>query len=191
MNIKNLEQSFTLLETVLEGFIDGILILSREGELIYSNQLAQSICQCLNQNLAPTKGVPQEVWRAGQALIESHELYFNQEVVIESEVPLAETVIRIRVQWLQLSSVQSPCLLVRLEDQQQVLRNLANAESDRYGLTPRESEVWQLRRLGYSRKAIADTLYIALDTVKKHLKNIHAKQQAMLDEEDWQLRRVS
>jgi DNA-binding CsgD family transcriptional regulator len=191
MNIKNLEQSFTLLETVLEGFIDGILILSCAGELIYSNQLAQSICQRLNQNSASTKDVPQEIWRAGQALIESCELYFNQEIVIESEVPLGETVIRIRVQWLQLNSVQSPCLLVRLEDQQQVLRNLANAESDLYGLTPRETEVWQLRRLGYSRKAIANTLYIALDTVKKHLKNIYAKQQARLDEEEWQLRRVS
>lgn len=191
MNMKYLEQSPKFLEIVLEGFVDGILVVNDRGEPLYINTLARQICHQLNTNTPPINNLPGEVWRACQALIENRELYPEQTLVIESLVTLPATTVRIRVQWLELKTNQSALLLVRLEDQQQMLRNLAIAESKQYGLTAREAEVWLLRRLGHSRKAIADDLYITLDTVKKHLKNIRGKQQALLDEEDWQARRVS
>ncbi|NJR70496.1 MAG: SUMF1/EgtB/PvdO family nonheme iron enzyme [Synechococcales cyanobacterium CRU_2_2] len=49
------------------------------------------------------------------------------------------------------------------------------AEIQRYGLTHRESEVWQLHRQGYSYDEIAGQLYISRNTVKKHLKAIALK----------------
>jgi DNA-binding CsgD family transcriptional regulator len=44
-----------------------------------------------------------------------------------------------------------------------------------YVLTPREAEIWQLRSEGLSYKAIASELFIAENTVKKHVKNILTK----------------
>ncbi len=41
--------SSTLLQSILEGLIDGVLILTRNGEWICSNSSAHDICQQLNQ----------------------------------------------------------------------------------------------------------------------------------------------
>jgi DNA-binding CsgD family transcriptional regulator len=43
-----------------------------------------------------------------------------------------------------------------------------------------EAEVWLLRRRHYTLKEIATELSISINTVKKHLKNIHAKREAVL-----------
>ena len=42
-------------------------------------------------------------------------------------------------------------------------------------LSEREIEVLELIANGYSNKEIADTLYIALSTVKSHINNIYRK----------------
>ncbi|HJJ01150.1 MAG TPA: helix-turn-helix transcriptional regulator [Coriobacteriaceae bacterium] len=42
-------------------------------------------------------------------------------------------------------------------------------------LTSREREVLALLNMGMSRKEIADTLSVSLNTAKKHLSNIYAK----------------
>jgi DNA-binding CsgD family transcriptional regulator len=41
-----------------------------------------------------------------------------------------------------------------------------------------------LRRANYTCKEIAAELYISLNTVKKHMKNIHAKREKALHSED-------
>jgi DNA-binding CsgD family transcriptional regulator len=66
-----------------------------------------------------------------------------------------------------------------LEDQHQVNKVRAIAEARKYGLTDREAQVWLLKRTGHSYKSIAAQLYIAEDTVKKHIKSIHAKRDAV------------
>lgn len=63
----------------------------------------------------------------------------------------------------------------------QAIHNLAMAEMNQYKLTPREGEIWLLRRLGHSYKEISGTLYISVNTVRKHLKNIYAKRKQFLD----------
>ncbi|MUG91303.1 winged helix-turn-helix transcriptional regulator [Scytonema sp. UIC 10036] len=52
-----------------------------------------------------------------------------------------------------------------------------------YGLTPREAEIWFLYRSRCSYKEIAERLYISVNTVKKHMKNIHSKQQSSLNQD--------
>jgi DNA-binding CsgD family transcriptional regulator len=106
-------------------------------------------------------------------------------VVVESEVECEDAKLRIRAQWLNLEAVETPCLLVRLQDENQAMQGLAIAEAQSWGLTERETQVWVRRRAGCSRKQIAEELYIALDTVKKHLKNIQTKRQIYLDEHEW------
>ena len=44
-----------------------------------------------------------------------------------------------------------------------------------YLLTGRESEVLHLIALGYSNQQIADELFVSLNTVKTHVKNIYSK----------------
>jgi DNA-binding CsgD family transcriptional regulator len=181
MNMSSLENNHFLI-SVLEGFVDGILIVNPEGELVFANTPGTHICQQINADR--DHSLPEEVWRSCEALIESRELYGDRPLVIESEITAGNSkTFRIRVQWLKLEGLQQPCLLVRLEDQHQSLQSLAVTEAKKYGLTPREAEVWFLKRCNLSRKEIAAQLYITIDTVKKHLGNIQSKRQA--HQESW------
>jgi DNA-binding CsgD family transcriptional regulator len=170
-----------LLQGIIENFIDGILILTDRGELVQANNLACQICNRLVQGKPQPNLVPQEIWRVCQALIEICGSYCDRSVIMESEITTEpSTTLRIRARWLALDVRSHPCLLVILEDRYHSIQNLAIAEVDRYGLSPREAEVWLLRRANYYLKDIATELHISLNTVKKHLKNIHAKREKLL-----------
>lgn len=167
----------SLLQAVLEGFIDGILILTDQGEWLHANDRARHICHQLAETASPNR-VPQEIWKACQALIDSLNWYPDCTLLIEDEIrSQAAVTYRVRAQWLTIDSVGRPCVLITLEDRYQSLRNLAIAEGQRYGLTPREAEVWLRYRANYSYKDIAAELYITQNTVKKHMKSILAKRQ--------------
>lgn len=168
----------TFFQGLIEGFIDGILILTQQGEWINANNNARKICNILEPNLSQPNNIPAEIWQVCQTLVDSQSLYPNQPVIVESEVKTHQLrALRIRARWIQLEAFNDACLLVILEDRYQSMQRTVIAESKQYGLTPRESEVWLLRRLDYTFQAIADQLFISLNTVKKHMKNIRAKQE--------------
>ena len=171
-----------LLQGVLEGLTDGILILSDRGEWIYHNYDAYRICQQLNQGTAGNHKVPEAIWQTCKALIESRDIYANQPVVMESEVAVdRSSLYRIRVRWLMLDEPQHPYLAVLLEDRWQSSKNQALAEACLYNLSQRQTEVWLLRRAGLTYQQIAIELYITVNTVKSHLKDIHLKKRMALD----------
>ncbi|NET50698.1 MAG: helix-turn-helix transcriptional regulator, partial [Merismopedia sp. SIO2A8] len=99
----------------------------------------------------------------------------NEDIVLDSEVEVDDTSFRIRVRWMDILIQGQACLLVTIEYLEETLSNQVTVDRWKYRLTPRESEVWELKRRGYSYQNIAATLYIAENTVKKHLKNIQAK----------------
>ncbi len=172
-----------LLQAIIEGFVDGILILTEQGECIHANECARRICNQLSASISQPQinSIPQSIWRICESLIDSRELFSEQRMIIEAEIDTDNSaVFRTRVQWLQLDRLERPYLLVTIEDRQQSAQNAALAEANKYGLTPREAEVWLLRRANYSYKEIAAKLYITLNTVKKHMKSVYAKQQANL-----------
>ena len=185
--MKPLQRPPEFLQAVLEGFLDGILVLTDQKQLLYANQTAERLCHRSSQALQSSLSLPREIWRACEALIDSRSLYPDRLLVIESEMEAKETALRVRVQWLSLQEFERPCLLVRLQDQQQAAQSLAIAEAQTWRLTDRETQVWGLRRSGSSRKQIAAELHISEDTVKKHLGNIHSKRQIHLDETEWQM----
>jgi DNA-binding CsgD family transcriptional regulator/uncharacterized protein (UPF0147 family) len=165
-----------LLQGIVESLIDGIMLLSEQGELIFVNRHANRICHQLSQNLSRRNTVPRQIWRSCKALIQGREVFAEEAIVIEDEIKTQDNVpIRLRVRWLALDTAE-PYLFVTLEDLQQSAHHRAIAEAQKYSLTKRETQVWLLRRAGYSRKAIAAELYIKEDTVKKHIKSILAKQ---------------
>lgn len=163
-----------LMQAILEGFVDGLIILSEHGEVLMMNSRARRICRRLQEQAGYTDSVPPSVRRVSQAMIESRQIFPEQKVAPESEIVTEEgATIRVRVQWVEME--QGACLLVTLEDRSQSIQNLAIADARKYGFTPRETEVWTLRRAGYSYKDIAKQLYITQNTVKRHVKNILAK----------------
>jgi DNA-binding CsgD family transcriptional regulator len=163
-------------QEVIESLLDGILILTEQGELVQANNLARQICEQITPTQSQLNSVPKEILDVCQALIESRDLFPTQSMIIESEIVFNQvTILRIRVRWFKLNAFPHPCLLVMLEDRCQSIQKLANTEVNKYGLTPREAEVWLRRRANYTYKEIATELYISINTVKKHLKNIQLK----------------
>ncbi|BAY66362.1 LuxR family transcriptional regulator [Calothrix brevissima NIES-22] len=127
---------------------------------------------------ADSTEIPQEIWYICQSLIESYELFTSEKIIIESEIQPKPTIkLRVRARWLELSASPSNFLLVTIEDCNQHSQSIAIADAKKYNLTEREIEVWQLRLANLSYKEIANKLFITINTVKKHLQNIHAKQQ--------------
>lgn len=169
-----------MLEAVLEGFIDGVLILNQQGEQVHANDCARRICQKLNQGTSFVNAIPQAIWCVCESLIESHDLFSDNQLIIESEINLDNSAtFRIRARWLELEESKQPYLLVTLEDRLQSTQSAALTDVKKYGLTHREAQVWLLRQAKHSSyKEIAAQLYITINTVKKHMKNIYAKQQS-------------
>ena len=179
--LQKLSHNPTLLQGVVECLPDGIMIVTDRGELTYDNSCARQICSALRTDAScadPDADVPSQIWRCCQALIESHSEY-QQAIMIEDEIQTTAATIRIRVRWLDPEQLEYPLLLVTLEDQRQSAQYRAYTEAHRYRLTARETEVWLLKRAGMTYKAIAAKLHIAEDTVKKHIKNIHARRDAV------------
>jgi DNA-binding CsgD family transcriptional regulator len=174
-----------LLQGLIENLIDGILILTEDRELVYANESAHRVLRQLNQNRPHANLVPREIWHICQSLIQSRSLFPNQRWLIESKIFIDDsTALNIRVRWLNLDAIANPCLLLTLEDRYQAIRNIAVEEAQNFGLTPREKEVWLLHRAHYTYKNIASELEITPNTVKKHMKSIHAKQKKSFGSEN-------
>lgn len=172
----NLLQEADFLQAVFENLEDGILIISQTGKCLHANTSAAQICEQLNQGKLNSYVIPEAIWHLCKLLINSQQL-----MVVSDEIVLNEfTTFRIRVRFLDSHHFQFPCFLVIIENRYESLKNAAIAEVKKYDLTPREAEIWFLYRGNYSYKEIADKLYITINTVKKHMKNIHAKRQAFL-----------
>jgi DNA-binding CsgD family transcriptional regulator len=163
------------LTTVLECFLDAVLISDIQGEVLYTNLSAKKICNQLKLAHLQTHGI----W----SICELLKSQADRSLILESDLTIAEIQYRIRVQWLNAQEeAQDNRLIVRFENQQHSLHCGAIVECQCFGLTQRESEVWELRGQGRSRRDIADQLYISIDTVKKHLANIQMKRQNHLNQ---------
>lgn len=174
-----------LLQAIIEGFVDGVLILTQAGDWVHANDRASRICHKFRQDKSQINSVPQPIWHICESLIDSRDIFPDQNLIIEDEIDMDDAgAFRIRARWFAFEETAQPYILVTMEDRLQSTKNAAFAEIKKFGLTSREAEVWLLRRANYSYKEIAAKLYITHNTVKKHLKNIYAKQQEMLWDEE-------
>ncbi|MGQ4647028.1 LuxR C-terminal-related transcriptional regulator [Lyngbya aestuarii] len=171
-----------VLQGIIENLIDGILIVSEQKELIYANDIASRVLRQLNHNRLCADLVPREIWHICQSLIQSRNLFPNQSWTINSEIFTNDsTVLHIQAKWLTAEIIDNPCILLTVKDQYQTIKNRAVEEAEKYGLTPREKEVWLLQRARYTYKEIAEELSITPNTVKKHMRGIHAKQKEICE----------
>lgn len=174
-SIKSNKLQTTFLQEVIEGIQDGILILTETGKLVYANSNACKICNQLQPSSQDNMTVPSAIWKLCELLINNRS-FPNNDIVISDDIFVNDLAIfRIRVRWINLNIFAHSCLSITIENRYESLRNAALSEVKQYELTPREAEIWLLYRANYSYKKIAEKLYITLNTVKKHMKNIHAK----------------
>ncbi|NEQ97328.1 MAG: hypothetical protein F6K30_11480 [Cyanothece sp. SIO2G6] len=194
-----------LVQTALDSLFDGVLIVNTHGDIIQANRKAQYLLshavpakccpdqlydtehswpqalqgtQALPPSPHPLQPLLDEIWRVCETVIDSRATFPQQDVILDSEVTFTERSFRIRVRWMNDNVEAQSCLIVSIEDLLQTALNQINGDRWKYRLTPRETEVWGLKRRGYSYRAIAKTLYVTENTVKKHLKNIQAKRRA-------------
>src|SRR5579883_1377913 len=101
----------SLLKAILEGFIDGILIVTEHGEWIHANDRARRICRQFAQGLSQPDRVPHEIWSACQRLIDTLNPT-NCTTTAEDEIAAGKSMsYRVRAQWLPIEPFQPPYLL--------------------------------------------------------------------------------
>lgn len=171
------------LHQILSGYVDGIILVSDRGEKLYMNADADRICHQLSSSYARTGTIPEAVSTVYGDFLSSNmseKFCFNELEIVRTGV----FKLRVRAHGITLGHPISHYILVILEDQRRTIEHHVAFEAQHYGLTTREQEVWLLRRMNYSYQEISQELYISLDTVKKHLKNISIKRRlySTLDE---------
>jgi len=162
-------------------FPDGVLVLDHEGSIVFSNNYANQICQRILEETPATAPAANEIWQLYQLLKQAKEgaIAPQRLALMEGEFYAGPgNDIRVRIQTVELEQTDGLCFLIVLEDRQETVRRAAIAEIRKFKLTPREAEVWVWRRMGMTYNEIADKLFVTIDTVKKHLKNIYAKREA-------------
>jgi RNA polymerase sigma factor (sigma-70 family) len=170
-----------LLSAVLEGFVDGILVLTENGTCVHSNQKGRALCRDLSDGDS-TNFLPPSLEAMCRHLLESREFYPETLLVLTQEfTSRAGHQIRARIQWLELPAATSVYLLMSLENQTRAAHSSAMLEAVQYNLTPRERAVWVLRRANRTYDEIAQELYITVNTVKRHLKSIYAKRKEVTE----------
>jgi DNA-binding CsgD family transcriptional regulator len=175
-------------EEVIADLIDGVLILTEQKELVYANDCARRILRQLNRSESPTDSMPKEVWHICQNLIESRQLFPHQYWLMESKVFVGSSIaLSVRARWLNLPDIEQSCISLSVRDRYQDIKDVVNEESQKFGLTCREKEVWLLHRANYTYKQVASELFITPNTVKKHMKSIYLKQKAIFipDDDDY------
>ncbi|MGB3296026.1 MAG: helix-turn-helix transcriptional regulator [Phormidesmis sp.] len=176
----------SILRAALEGLQDGFIIARPTGEIEKINANAQRICTFLQKSRLKENVLPPEIWKICQSAIANQDVLSFQKIGIDAEIILPTLgAARIRVQNIRLA--QTPYLLIVIEDRQQTVRNKALSDAALFGLTQRETEVWQLRLRGSDYGDISAALWISQNTVKKHIKNILAKRRSHEEDMEYTL----
>ena len=174
-SIKDLDQSF-IREDIISELVSGILILTDQKQIVYSNLYGRRVLKQLNSAVDESVQVPQEICQICQSLMEIRNLFPNQCWLTQFDIFIENIIIlHIRARWLMVDTLDQPYMLLLIEDRKTTINKIVSQEAEQYGLTPREREVWLLHRRGRTYKQIALELEITPNTVKKHMKSIHSK----------------
>ena len=169
----------------LETHIGSVLILTHENKVLYATESLHSRLQELTKAGEEGPLVTQEITLICQLLKQCRKNFPNQNWAIEFDILTQDArTLHIRSRWLKLEGIAKPCILLIVEDRQRLVHEMALREAQEWGLTEREGQVWRLYRESYTYRQIAEKLYITFNTVKKHMRSVHAKRRAQLGPDD-------
>ena len=179
--------NLTLIFEVLLGQVfpfRGFILFDDTGKLLRSTTKAKEFCVLLQKG-SPGQlfgTAPDSVALPEQVSALCHSLLASRIDFPEYTLQLYDTVFlpggirfHLNVEWIDLADQPTKCMLVTIEDLTQIAHHRAVCDAYRYGLTNREAEVWELYLQGLSYREVGEELVIALNTVKKHMKNIFGK----------------
>lgn len=176
-----------IFETLLGQFFPfrGFILFDHSGNLLRSTTMADKLCLLLQKGVPgqafgpiddELNGLPDQLTALTNFLIDSchdfpdHTLQLYDTVFLPGGIRLY-----LKVEWIDLVDQPQKCMLLTLEDLTKIAHHRAQCDAYRYGLTIRETEVWELYLQGYSYREVGEKLMIALNTVKKHMKGIFGK----------------
>ncbi|MEM9944913.1 MAG: LuxR C-terminal-related transcriptional regulator [Cyanobacteria bacterium P01_D01_bin.36] len=181
------------LSIIFESFLGqlfpyrGLLLLDETGQLLQSTLKARELCQSIEQatanlitqpNLSSEDSIvlPQPVMTLCEFLIDSQLEFPEQPFQLSDDLFFGNGLrIRLNAERVSIAGRPNPCILVRLEDSTQIAGQRALCDECRYGLTPRETEVWELYLQGLSYRQVGERLVIEISTVRKHMKSVYSK----------------
>ncbi|WP_196358118.1 helix-turn-helix transcriptional regulator [Nodosilinea nodulosa] len=173
----------------------GLLLLSRSGQVVQSSPKARALCQALQTGtaFAPRKAgrksgrksgwrgqdlwaLPSQIRTLCKVMLESREEFPDQRLQLHEEIDIgSEGCIHLNGEWVDWGEAESTYLLITLENPAELSVQRAAFDAHRYQLTAREADVWQLALQGLSYGDIAAQLFVSLNTVKRHMKSIYEK----------------
>lgn len=173
-------EPISLLSVLVDALPKGLIVLSQDRTIVYWNQNAKRLCQKLSTAQRYWSLLPTIVSDLCEQVLASRGGY--EPMLLEYQTPERSS-FRLTASWLSQAAGDSldfaidlqTYILVTVEDRDEVLRQDIQVEQKKFQLTNREAEVWLLLKQEYSYQAIAKALHISLNTVKTHIRNIHAK----------------
>ena len=164
----------------------GFILFDEAGHLLRSTTKADEFCMFLHKGAKgrvfgdidrqSVSTLPEQVTTLCQYLRESCDDFPDYTLQLYDTAFLPGGIrLYLNVEWIDLTDQPTKCILVTIEDLTQIAQHRATADAYRYDLTERETEVWKLYLQGLSYREVSDELIIALNTVKKHMKNIFRK----------------
>lgn len=186
----NLPLSLKRLQSLLiESVREGILLISDKLQPVYLNLKAKEIYHQFWHGVTPCTQLPPILSDISRQLFKN--LNSEDEALILDHQVSAEQTVRIRAclfthkfdqEARESYNHDRQYILVFLEDRNATLAEELRIEQKKYDLTERETQILHLLVKDYSYQDIAEMFHISLNTVKFHVKNIHSKKRAYLEQ---------
>lgn len=171
------------IQEVLTQLTDGVLVITYDKKILYANKCACRILRQINQERSHCEIPPKEINYLCDSLAEIRKQFPEQHWFINTKICInSSTTFSVHARHMKLDSLSQDCIVLVLKDHYQLIKSIAVEEARKYNLTDRETEIWLLQRANYTYKQIASELFIAPNTVKKHMQNIHLKQKGNSDD---------
>ncbi|MBU6230105.1 MAG: hypothetical protein KGQ93_10475 [Cyanobacteria bacterium REEB459] len=166
-----------VVEEALTKLTNGILIITEGKQVLYANDCACRILRQISQERNAPEAIPTEISYLCNSAADARRRFPEQHWIIKTKICISSSIaFTVTARYMKLDTLNKYCIVLELKDQYQLIKGIAMEEAQHYGLTDRETEIWTLQRANYTYKQIADELFIAPNTVKKHMQNIHLKQ---------------
>jgi hypothetical protein len=164
---------------LMEFIKEGILVISEQLSPIYMNSKGREIYQkIINEEQSDLPHVLKEIAyylrkhpEPSQSIIRKEYSLPNHSIIRIRATPISEPV----DSNISSRNYEKPWIIFCLEDYDSRLEEDLNIQQEKYGLTQRETEVLQLLLHSNTYKDIALKLYIEINTVRFHVKNIYMK----------------